>query len=105
MVNLPDATSQQNHPHCRSADRRGSPALVFPTANATLKKRPPMNGTEPHLPGLMAKAVQVHTEPENPIDAIVWAAYRKFARGGKIREAVNHCLEEDHAKLKRRTSP
>ena len=44
-------------------------------------------------------------ESQNPIDAIVWAAYRKFTRGGTALKAMNLCLAEDRLNAKRRSAP
>ena len=51
------------------------------------------------------KAVRPGRKTDNATDDIVWAAYRKFSRGGCARDAMNECLAEDHANAKRRTLP
>lgn len=51
------------------------------------------------------KAVRTERKTDNATDDIVWAAYRKFARGGCARDAMNQCLAEDRANAKRRMLP
>ncbi len=43
--------------------------------------------------------------PQAPIDAIVQAAYRKFARGKGARAAMDQCLAEDRRNAKRKEAP
>jgi hypothetical protein len=59
-----------------------------------------MNSAATELRGPRPKKVRVRTEPHGTNDGIVWAAYRKFGRGGGIREALRLCIEEERAGLK-----
>jgi hypothetical protein len=66
---------------------------------------PSMFHENPQPAGPKPKAVRPRSETQSPTDAIVWAAYRKFARSSSAREAMNLCLAEDRAAAKRRVQP
>jgi len=60
---------------------------------------------EPQPAGRKPRAARTKSEPEDPTDAIVRAAYRKFARSKSAREAMKRCLAEDRANAKRGVLP
>ena len=72
-----------------------------------MESEPPMFHEDPHHAARKPKAkpARLRRQPQSPTDAIVWAAYRKFARSGSAREAMNQCLAEDRSIAKRGVVP
>jgi len=52
-----------------------------------------------------AQAARSCEDLQDPIDAIVMAAYRKFGRSRDARKAMDLCFEKEHIKSKRRLLP
>jgi hypothetical protein len=55
--------------------------------------------------GQKAQSVHPLRKPHSPIEAIVWAALQKFARGWSVREALASCFAEVRVNAKRRMLP